>query len=198
MKVISLVNQKGGVAKTTTASALGVSIAKRGKRVLLIDFEPQGTLTTSFGIIDENNVPKAYQFLNLENKSEEVIPKRINERLEIITSNVGLETANMQLYTKIGRERFLRRAIEKLNERRKYDYVIIDSNPSLSVITTNVMYASDYIVVPFKPEFNSIKGVQQLFDNVASLQEIKPELKVLGFIVTMAVTKRSSTEECVE
>lgn len=195
MKVISLVNQKGGVAKTTTAIALADYLVRKGKKVLLVDFDPQGSLTTACGLADDTENPCALKLLGLE-KGSSAEPQR-KGNLSVITSDMGLEKANMLLLSvAIGRERYLRRALKRFEN--DYDYCVIDSNPSLSVMTINVLYASDYVIVPFKPEFNSFPGIRQLLSNVSAVQEIQPELKLLGFVVTMAVRNRKSTEECIE
>ncbi len=202
MKVLSLVNQKGGVAKTTTSAALADYFARQGKKTLLVDFDPQGSLTTSFGLADDFDNPQALKFLGLE-KGIEVTPTEIHPdvykgNLFLITSNIGLEKANMSLSIRAGRECFLHRAINKIAQKEKFDYVIIDSNPSFSLLTMNVLYASKYVVVPFKPEFNSFSGVKQLFDNVEEMKSFQPDLEVLGFVITMARKNVRSTEESIK
>ncbi len=196
MKVISLVNQKGGVAKTTTAAALADYFARNGKKTLLIDFDPQGSLTTAFGLADDSDSPQALRFLGIEKSESLIEPQVINSMLHIITSNIGLEKANLTLPQKYGKERYLRRAIDKIAQKEKYEYVVLDSNPSFSQLTINVLYASDSVIVPFKPEFNSFNGIKQLFENIEEMKEIQPNLDVLGFVVTMA-RKTKSTEEAI-
>lgn len=207
MKVLSLVNQKGGVAKTTTAAALADYFARHCRKTLLVDFDPQGSLTTSFGFANDTNDtddtdnPQALKFLSLEKGIEtqptEVKPELYKGYLHVITSDIGLEKANLLLSSRAGRERFLRRAIDKITQKEKYDYVIIDSNPSFSILTMNVIYASNYVIVPFKPEFNSFKGIMQLFDNVKEMQDFQPDLDILGFVITMARKNVKSTEEAI-
>lgn len=197
MKVLSLVNQKGGVAKTTTAMALADYFARAGKRVLLVDFDPQGSLTTSFGLSDDTDNPQALRFLGVDKSLREAAVCR-KDGIDIITSDIGLEKANITLTTLLGKERYLRRALDRITQKEVYDYVIIDSNPSFSQLTINVLYASDYVLVPFKPEFNSYKGIMQLFENLSEMKEIQPKLEVLGFIVTMARQTKSSEEAIAE
>ena len=120
----------------------------------------------------------------------------LSHNLSIITSDIGIEEANTRLAPKYGRERCLDRALRKYRD--LYDYIIIDSNPSLSITTINVIVASDYILIPFKPEFNSFKGIDLLLDSVTEIQRDKPEIGVLGYVVTMADPRRRSTREAVE
>ncbi|MDE5721993.1 MAG: ParA family protein [Clostridia bacterium] len=198
MKVLSLVNQKGGVAKTTTSIALADYFARHGKKTLLIDFDPQGSLTTSFGLADDADNPKALKFLALARGGSEAMPHKLAKNLYVITSDIGLEKANASLITKIGKERYLRRAVDELNKKEKFDYVILDSNPSFSQLTINVLYASDKVLVPFKPEFNSYKGIMQLFENIEELKALQPNLAVLGFVVTMARPVKSAEQAIAE
>lgn len=196
MKVISLVNQKGGVAKTTTAMALADGFARRGKRVLLLDFDPQGHLTTSYGLMDNVENPQSLRFLKLQ-KGDDCCPTAITHNLSIITSDIGLEKANTLLSSKVGRERYLLRAIKSIPP-EFYDYIIIDSNPSLSITTLNVLVASDYVLIPFKPEFNSFKGIDLLLESVDDVKSINEKIDILGFVVTMSDNRRSSTKEAIE
>lgn len=197
MKVVSLVNQKGGVAKTTTAAALADYLSRKGKKTLLIDFDPQGSLTTALGLTDDTDCPQALRFLALDKNISEAQRYKFNTYLDVITSDMGLEKANILLINKLGKERYLRRAINGIAQKEKYDYVVLDSNPSFSQLTINVLYASDYVIVPFKPEYNSFKGIMQLFENIKEMKEINPDINVLGFVVTMA-RRTKSTEEAIE
>lgn len=196
MKVLSLVNQKGGVAKTTTAAALADYFSRQGKKTLLIDFDPQGSLTTALGLSDDTDCPQALRFLALDKAMAKSQSYELCTNLDVITSDMGLEKANILLINKLGKERYLRRAIDSIAQKEKYDYVILDSNPSFSQLTINVLYASDYVIVPFKPEYNSFKGIMQLFENIKEIKEISPTLNILGFVITMA-RHTKSTEEAV-
>lgn len=195
MKVLSLVNQKGGVGKTMTAMALADGFARRGKKVLLIDFDPQAHLTNSFGLVDaQPEYPEALRLLGL-GKCDSARERVISNNLSIITSDIGLERANNALVGRPGPERHLARALARFRD--LYDYIIIDSNPSLSQTTLNVMYASDYLLIPFKPEFNSLRGIDLLYGIISDVKELKPSVSVLGFIATMKDSRRSSTPQAI-
>ncbi len=193
MKVIGLVNQKGGVAKTTTASALAYGLARHAKRTLLVDFDPQGNLTVACGILTNEGNPPALAFTEPKGKID---VQNLEPSLDFIASGIGLETANMILAGKPCRELYLKRALQQFESR--YDYVVIDSNPSLSIITLNVLSACNDIIVPFKPEFNSEKGVNLLIETVDEIRQINKDLRIRGFLVTMADRRRRSTNESVE
>ncbi|MDE7215222.1 MAG: ParA family protein [Clostridia bacterium] len=194
MRVIGLVNQKGGVAKTTTASALAYGLARQGKKTLLVDFDPQGNLSVACGITTNEGCPPALKLIT-DIKSDVKI-ERLEICLDFIASGIGLETANMILAGKPCRELYLKRALQKFEG--QYDYVVVDSNPSLSIITLNVLAACDDIIVPFKPEFNSEKGVSLLIETVDEIHQINKDLCIRGFLVTMADRRRRSTNESVE
>ena len=193
MRVIGLVNQKGGVAKTTTASALAYGLARNGKRTLLVDFDPQGNLTVACGVVTNEGDPPALAFTEPKGS---IAVQNLEPDLDFIASGIGLETANMKLAGKPCRELYLKRALKKFAN--EYDYVVIDSNPSLSIITLNVLSACDEIIVPFKPEFNSEKGVNLLIETVEEIRQINENLRIRGFLVTMADRRRRSTNESVE
>lgn len=194
MKVVSLVNQKGGVAKTTTAAALADYFARHGKKTLLIDFDPQGSLTTAFGLKDDTDKPQALKFLDVDKAYGEADVQEIATNLHIISSDMGLETANLALVSKVGKDAYLRRAIDRITRKEKYDYVILDSNPTFSQLTMNVLYASDKVLIPFKPEFNSFKGIMQLMENIEAMKAMQPNLDVLGFVVTMSRPTKSAEQ----
>ncbi len=191
-KIIALVNQKGGVAKTTTANALAFGLVRSGKKVLLIDMDPQGNLTNSCGLEVDGEYPPVLKFLKIIPNVCFEGPVPITDKLDLIGSSIGLETANIILGGKPCREQYLKRAIDSY--KNKYDYIIIDSNPSLSVITLNVLAACEEIIVPFKPEFNSESGVAMLLDTIEDMKFINHDLKIRGFLVTMVDSRRKSTQ----
>lgn len=191
-KIIAMVNQKGGVAKTTSASALAYGLAQNGKKVLLLDFDPQGNLTRGCGVYVDGELPPALKLLKVVPAAGEPEIAAVNGNLDLIGSSIGLETANIYLSGKPCREQYLKRALKKYDD--KYDYIIVDSNPSLSVITLNVLSAADEIIVPFKPEFNSEQGVDMLIETIEEIKAINQKLSIRGFLVTMADCRRCSTQ----
>ncbi len=196
MKVIGIVNQKGGVGKTATAAALADGIARRGKKVLAIDFDPQGQLSASFGVRGSDVFnPPALKLLGI---GGELVFERfsLSPYLDIVPAAIGLESANIALVGKVGRENFLKKALRKLEN--MYDYVVIDSNPSLSIITLNVMAASTDVIVPFKPEFQSLNGIELLLNTISELKEFNCNLRLCGFLATLADKRRSSTSQVID
>ncbi len=196
-KVIGVINQKGGVAKTTTVNAMAYFLAKQGKKVLAIDFDPQGNLTSSFGVtVQQGDYPGALKLLNVLKMPGEILTK-INENLDLITSDINLEEANKILTSKFMREVFLKKAIDGIKD--KYDFVIIDSSPSLSILTLNVLVASDEILIPTKAEFHSVKGIELLIETIKEVKEsLKPDLKINGFLITMFDQRRKATDYTLE
>ena len=193
MKTIAIVNQKGGVAKTTTALALGHGLAVRGKKVLLIDFDPQGSLTTFLGF-DTSNIPTAFEWLGVQKKHvakfEDVV-LHVKDNLDVIPSDISLEEAPGFLYSKPGGHGYLLNVISEIKSR--YDYVIIDTSPSLNILTINALVAADELIVPFKPEVGSVKGISLLLDTIADVRALNREIKIAGFLIVMADKRRKAT-----
>ncbi len=196
-KVIGVINQKGGVAKTTTVNAMSHYLAKQGYKVLAVDFDPQGNLTSSFGIvIGAGEYPGALKFLNVL-KMDSGYLTEINEKLDLITSDINLEEANKILTSKFMRELYLKKAIDAIRD--KYDYILIDSSPSLSILTINVLVASDEVLIPTKAEHLSVKGIELLLETVNEVKDsLKPDLKINGFLITMFDSRRKSTDYTLE
>ncbi len=189
-KVIAIVNQKGGVAKTTTALALGHGLAVRGKKVLLIDFDPQGSLTTFLGY-DTSEIPTAFEWLGVQKKHAVAFDNVVlsaKENLDVIPSDISLEEAPGFLYSKPGGHGYLLNAVSKIKSR--YNYVIIDTSPSLNILTINALVTADEIIVPFKPEAGSVKGISLLLDTIVDVRALNREIKIAGFLVVMADKRR--------
>ena len=189
MKVIAIVNQKGGVGKTTTAVNLSCGLAKKGYRVLAIDLDQQGHLTKSLSLPDEGNT--ALEWLT-NNLPLDIVAKKASN-IDVVTANIKLSTLELELQRKLlDREYVLGKAILKAVDR--YDYVIIDSPPSFGIITINILTAADRVIIPFRPDFLSRDGVHKLLDTMEQIKSrINPKLKLAGFLPTM-VDKRCNNE----
>lgn len=195
MKVIAIVNQKGGVGKTTTAVNLSCGLAKKGYRVLAIDLDQQGHLTKSLGLKVENNTNTAFEWL-MNSLPLDIVIQRKND-IDIITADISLASLESELQKKLKREYVLCREINKLIA--DYDYVIIDSPPSIGIITINILTAADRVIIPFRPDFLSKDGVYRLLETIKEIreQEINSRLKMSGFLPTM-VDKRCNNEASFE
>jgi chromosome partitioning protein len=185
-EVISIANQKGGVGKTTTAVNLSASLAENGKKVLLIDADPQSNATTSLGFSRADYEFNIYHVLLGIKKLREVILKTKIEGLMLAPSNIGLVGIEKEFYAsgKKNRELILKSKIDDV--KRKYDYIIIDSPPALGPITINALSASDSVIIPIQCEFFALEGLAQLLNTVSLLKKtINPKLKIKGFLPTM-------------
>ncbi|MGI8679296.1 MAG: ParA family protein [Jatrophihabitans sp.] len=184
-RVISLCNQKGGVGKTTSAINLGAALAEVGRRVLLVDFDPQGALSVGLGVQPHQLDLTTYNLLMERGVSiEDTLLKTSVPGLDLLPSNIDLSAAEIQLVTEVAREQSLARAIAPVLGR--YDYVLIDCQPSLGLLTVNALTASHGVIVPLECEFFSLRGVALLIDTIEKVQQrLNPALKVDGILATM-------------
>ena len=188
-EVIAIANQKGGVGKTTTTFNLGVALAHAGKRVLLVDSDPQGDLTTYMGIHDPDNIPVTLSTLmersikDEDINSKEAILKH-DEGIDLIPSNLELSSMEVSLVNAMSREFTLRNCLSDIKD--KYDYVLIDCMPSLGMITINALSCADKVIIPVQSEFLAAKGMSHLMNTVLKVRkQINPNLKVGGILLTM-------------
>jgi chromosome partitioning protein len=182
-KIVSLVNQKGGVGKTTTAINLGASMAACERKVLLIDLDPQANATSGVGIA-KNHPNSIYPVLTEGLNIKEVIRETELPGFHIAPSSVDLVAAELELADAIGREFYLRRALQQLNG--EYDYVLIDSPPSLGLLTINGLTAANSVLVPMQCEYFAIEGVAQLINTVDRVRDmLNPALEIEGIALTM-------------
>ncbi len=193
-QVLAFANQKGGVAKTTSTVNLGVALVELGKRVLAVDMDPQGNLTMSQGIDPENLEKSMYDVLVHRLPIDEVI---VSNEIDVAASTIDLAGAEMALSTQIGRERALEKALRPVQER--YDYVLIDTPPSLGLLTINALAASDGVIVPVQCEYLSLRGLLQLERTLEMIREnINPRVKIKGILPTLFDARTLHGREAVE
>ena len=182
-KVISLANQKGGVGKTTTTVNLGTILARKGKKVLLIDADPQGNATSGLGVEKEVEF-STYDILVNETEVKDAIQDTIIKNLKIIPSNINLAGAEVQLVSMMSREQRLK---EKLDEVKDiFDYILIDCPPSLGLITLNSFTASDSVLIPVQCEYYALEGLGQLLNTINLVKKhLNKEIRIEGALLTM-------------
>jgi chromosome partitioning protein len=192
--VIAFANQKGGVAKTTTTLNLAVAFAESGYRVLCIDLDPQGNLTMSQGI-DPDKVEKSlYDVLVNDMPISEIIVKR---EIDIAVASIDLAGAEIAMSTKIGRERSLEKALKEVDG--DYDFICIDTPPSLGLLTINALTVSNKVIVPVQCEYLSMRGLVQLQNTLKMIQEnLNPDVKIEGILPTMLDTRTVHAKEAIE
>ncbi|MBP9827649.1 ParA family protein [Patescibacteria group bacterium] len=180
--IVSIVNQKGGVGKTTTSMNLAAYLSLFGKRVLLVDLDPQGNASSGLGL-DISDLQGTYEVLGGADPKP-LVMATAHEGLYILPANQDLAGAQVELVNEFNRERKLFTALESLRD--DYDYMIIDNPPSLGLLTINGLVASDSVLVPVQAEYYALEGLGQLLHTVKLIQDnIKPELEVFGAVITM-------------
>ena len=182
-KVVSIANQKGGVGKTTTAVNLSTILAKRGKKVLMIDTDPQGNATSGLGI-DKNVSFSVYDVIINDVEIENTLQKTIIKNLDVCPSNINLAGAEVELVSMMSREQRLKEKIDNLKD--NYDYIIIDCPPSLGLITLNAFTASDSVLIPVQCEYYALEGLGQLINTINLVKKhLNKNLTVEGALLTM-------------
>ncbi len=198
-KVIAITNQKGGVGKTTTTVNLGVGLARMGKRVLLIDADPQGSLTISLGVKQPDDLPVSLATVMQDIAEDNPIPEsggilRHDEGVDLLPSNIELSGLEMSLVTTMNRESVLRGYLDMV--KKDYDYVLIDCMPSLGVMTINALVAADSVIIPSQPNFLSTKGLNLLLHSIAKVKkQINPKLKIDGILLTMVDHRTNNAKD---
>ena len=196
-KVIAIANQKGGVGKTTTTINLSACLAEKGKKILVIDTDPQGNTTSGFGL-EKNEIENTiYELLLGEISIEESIIKNAVEGVDIIPSNVNLAAVEIELIGVDKKEFILRNEVEWVRDR--YDYILIDCPPSLSLLTINSMTTADTVLVPIQCEYYALEGLSQLIHTVNLVKErLNPDLDMEGVVFTMYDSRTNLSMQVVE
>ena len=194
-KIIAFTNQKGGVGKTTTCVNLSAYLVEMGKKVLILDLDPQGNASSGVGIQKSPNTKTIYNVLCEQCDISDVVQLTKIKNLEIIPATVDLAGAEVELVRMGGRERIVRNTLDKI--RGIYDFICIDCPPSLGLLTVNALTAADSIIIPIQCEFFALEGVSQLINTVRLIrkQNLNPELDIDGVLLTMKDNRNSLTEQ---
>jgi len=191
--IFAIVNQKGGVGKTTSAINLACAFAQKSKKVLLIDMDPQGNASTGLGISYDQRQNTIYETLINECRIEDAVIKTNVRNLDIITSTVDLSAIEVEIAACESREFLLKNTISKVKD--KYDYIFIDCPPSLGLLTINTLCATDYILIPMQCEFFSLEGLSHLLTTLELVRNnLNEELKIAGIMLTMHDRRNKLTE----
>lgn len=193
MRVISLINQKGGVAKTTSTLSLASALSKLEKKVLVIDIDPQGNATTGAGINKTELKATTFDLLLRSNQIEECIIT--NGVYDIIGTTIELASAEYEMFNRFLRESLLRK---KLQDKKNYDFVLIDCPPSLSLLTINALVASDEVLIPVAPEPFALEGISQLINTILKIREINENLEIKSVFITKFDQRKKTNIEIKE
>ncbi|GAA4037022.1 ParA family protein [Allokutzneria multivorans] len=184
-RILALCNQKGGVGKTTSTINLGAALAEFGRRVLLVDFDPQGALSVGLGIQPHHLDRTIYNVLmERDTTVEETVLRTCVPDMDLLPSNIDLSAAEVQLISEVGREQTLGRTLRPVID--NYDYILIDCQPSLGLLTVNALAAAHGVLIPLECEFFSLRGVALLIDTIEKVRErLNPDLEITGILATM-------------
>ncbi len=195
--IIAITNQKGGVGKTTTSINLSAAIAETGKKVLVIDMDPQGNTTSGFGVNKNELENTVYELILEECSLQEAIIKNVAENVSLLPSNVNLAGAEVDLLDRDDKSFILKKEMDYIAD--EYDYVIIDCPPSLNMLTINAMTTANRVIVPIQCEYYALEGVSQLIHTINLVRErLNPDLNIDGVVFTMYDGRTNLSQQVVE
>ncbi|QIM16001.1 ParA family protein [Leucobacter insecticola] len=196
-RIIAMCNQKGGVGKTTTTINLGAALARYGRRVLIVDFDPQGAATAGLGV-QAHDVPTIYDLMLSKVKDpREVIQHTDTNHLDVIPANIDLSAAEVHLVTEVAREQILAGVLRKISS--EYDVILIDCQPSLGLLTVNALTASHGVLIPLACEFFALRGVALLIETIEKVKDrLNPQIELDGIIATMYDARTLHAREVLE
>lgn len=203
MPVICIANQKGGVGKTTTSAALAEGLSEHGKRVLLVDWDPQGSLTITMGINPDELELTSYDVLSsainggTKTNISQVILKTTNPNIDLVPANIEMSQAQLDLVGAPDRELMLKKMLQPV--RSSYDFILIDCLPSLGLLTINALAAADSVIIPLQADFLAMKGLALLLSTIIKVQEkLNPALEIAGILFTMTDPRTLHCKEVIE
>lgn len=202
MPIIAVANQKGGVGKTTTVLNLGAALAEQGHKVLAVDFDPQGSLTLALGINPDDLEASVYDVLaaainDRTNPNIREVITQTSAGIDLAPANIELSQAELDLINALSRESVLKGMLSRI--RRKYDYILIDCPPSLSLLTINALTAADKVIMPLQADYLAMKGIRLLLRTITRVQaKLNPSLEIAGVLLTLADMRTLHSREVIE
>ena len=196
-RIIAIANQKGGVGKTTTAINLSACLAEKGKKVLAIDMDPQGNMTSGLGVDKDQVEYTVYDLIIGEKGIDDVICRDVLDHLDVLPTNINLSAAEIELIGIENKEYIIRNEVHKIKD--QYDFIIIDCPPSLNMLTINAMTTANTVLVPIQCEYYALEGLSQLIHTIELVKErLNPELKMEGVVFTMYDARTNLSLQVVE